>query len=437
MQKVASEPDVRLIVFVPAYKQAYLSEIYNHQRIRFIGIEEAPLLSNKKFSFFGRLFSAMIPTYTANLRHRERRHRSHSFQGFLKFFIGRVIIFLFSKNPVAHRLARYLDRRFSPCRYLHCYFDEFQPTALFTTDVFSGMDVLFMQAAKSKKIPVVGMVRSWDNTTTKGLLRVLPDKLIANNEIIKEEAVAIHDVKEKSVFVSGIPQFDWMVRKEHSSREVFFRKISVDPQKRLILFAPAGYLLSDTDWQLCEILKKGFRDSSLPSDVHFLVRNHPGDPASLEKFQPDENFTIERPGTTFGQRGPKLSEMSPDEARHLVDSLFHSEIVVYVNSTIGLDSLPFDKPQIMIEFDGWEKKPYIESVKRYHDEDHMVKYLRTGAVKIVKSPEELFSWVRYYLEQPEMDRENRKTAMNQQLYYLDGRSGLRIADFLLSQLVLQ
>ena len=104
-----------------------------------------------------------------------------------------------------------------------------------------------------------------------------------------------------------------------------------------------------------------------------------------------------------------------------------------VNSTLGMDSLPFNKPQIMIVFDGWEKKSYIESVKRFHDEDHMIKYLQTGAATIVKSPDELFNWINRYLENPKLHTENRKRAMKEQFYYIDGRAGRRIGEYVLSQ----
>ena len=103
---------------------------------------------------------------------------------------------------------------------------------------------------------------------------------------------------------------------------------------------------------------------------------------------------------------------------------------MHVNSTIAIDSLPFDKPQIMIEFDGWEKKPYLDSVVRYHNEDHMVKYIRTGVGKIVRNPEEWFSAICTYLEDPAQNRAGRKRALEEQICKLDGKSGIRIGSYL-------
>ena len=127
-------------------------------------------------------------------------------------------------------------------------------------------------------------------------------------------------------------------------------------------------------------------------------------------------------------------ELIDSDQKHLVNSLYHSEMIIYVNSTIGIDSLPFDKPQIMIEFDGWEKKRYIESVKHYHDEDHMKKYLWTGAVKIAKTPEELLSFINTYLRNPKVDSEKRAIAIRDQLYYCDNQCGKRVASFVLKEI---
>lgn len=126
--------------------------------------------------------------------------------------------------------------------------------------------------------------------------------------------------------------------------------------------------------------------------------------------------------------------MTVDDQRTLVSYLFHSAIVMCVNSTVGMDSLPFDKPQIMVEFDGWEKKPYIESVARYHDEDHMRKYLATGAVRVVRTPDEWFSAIRDYLHDPSRDRESRARAAQEQLFKLDGQSGKRVVESVLQAL---
>jgi len=100
---------------------------------------------------------------------------------------------------------------------------------------------------------------------------------------------------------------------------------------------------------------------------------------------------------------------------------------MYVATSLSLDSTVFNKPQIMINFDGWEKRPYFKSVKKYHDEDHMIKLIDTKGVRMVDSEDELIDAINAYLENPNLDNEGRARILDEQLHKIDGQSGQRVA----------
>ena len=426
---------INLIIFVPNNKLDLLRNNYEHENVKLIGIDEQLILS-RNFSKFKWLNFFLISAYAVRLRAREKYNRGETFTSALELVFSYFLSRFLSRFKFVRKIVRYFDRKFDRSPILLKYFDKYNPKCILVTDVFNNADICFLKEAEANNVLSIGLVRSWDNTTTKGLMRVIPNSLIVNNKIVEEEAVKFHDVDPKNIFVSGIPQFDIYFRNIHDTREDFFKEIGADINKKLILFAPAGSILSDTDWQLCQILKDGLDKEILPKNIQFLIRKHPlGHPGFLEKFIPDENFIIEWPGTKpENSNHPKIMEMINKDQKHLVNSLFYSEILIYVNSSIGIDSLPFDKPQIMIEFDGWEKKPYIESVKHYHNEDHMQKYLRTGAVKIARTSEELLFLINNYLNNPKMDEGKRTLAIKEQLYYPDDYCGRRVANFILKQI---
>ena len=194
----------------------------------------------------------------------------------------------------------------------------------------------------------------------------------------------------------------------------------------------AGAVLSNTDWQLCQILKEALENGSLPENVQFLVRNHPQHPADLSKFAGDPSFIIDNPGhmTKAGDR--KNIEFRPQDSEHLRNSIYYSDIVMYVATSLGLDSSVFNKPQIMVSFDGFEKKPYIRSVKRYNREDCLYNLVRCGGTKVVKSKEEWIMAINAYLKNPTLDQSGRDEIVKQHLYKIDGKAGERIANILLS-----
>lgn len=424
---------IRLVLFVPSYKKDFFIRMYESENVVIEGIDEMAI-NTFVFKFFKWLSFCLIPSYTVYLRHRERLHRNTSFRGYFKYGLSRMISRLCARSRAVHVVVRACDVWFSPYRNLLPYLDRHELDLLFVTDVFSEIEPIFVHAAQKRSISTLGMVRSWDNTTTKGLLRAIPDRIIVNNAVIAEEAVRLHGVPVENISICGLPQFDMACRNFNDDRVLFCRRLGIDPAKDIIFFGPAGMFLSDTDWQLCELLKRAVNEGVLPSSVHFIISKHPGDPPLLDRFVPDGHFTVLSLGTPFSA-GPKVSEMTAADQYSLVSFLFHSAIVMCVNSTIGMDSLPFDKPQIMVEFDGWERKPYIESVARYHDEDHMRKYLETGAVRVVRTPEEWFSSIREYLHDPARDREARARAAHEQLFSLDGQSGVRVVEHVLDALL--
>jgi len=94
-------------------------------------------------------------------------------------------------------------------------------------------------------------------------------------------------------------------------------------------------------------------------------------------YNPD--FIVETPGVI--KDSGKFLEFSMQDNIHLIDTVYYSDVVVWIVTSIGLDSLVFDKPQIAVDFDGPKKKPYWESIKRFNDEDHMRSFFKTGGIK--------------------------------------------------------
>jgi hypothetical protein len=107
--------------------------------------------------------------------------------------------------------------------------------------------------------------------------------------------------------------------------------------------------------------------------------------------------------------------------------LYHSDVVIYTATTLGIDSSVFDKPQIIINFDGYKNKPYEQSVKRYYNEDHMKKMIACGGVSMAGSPQELVAEINRYLEDSTYRAEGREKMRKQQIYFMDGKSNERLA----------
>lgn len=225
-----------------------LRQQYGNDRVIFIGWNYEDTARTRASKFWYRLAFLLENTRYVRDQRAEQLSKRPSLVGYLNYGLVNVAASVLSRLSVARRLYRVLDLWMSPRHALHPYFEEYKPDLLFATDVFAEADSLVMREARSHCVPIAGMVRSWDNTTTKGILRLMPEAIIANSPIVEEELVRFHGYPKDGIRVVGLPQFDRWISGPTVSRGEFFKQIGADPSKRLILFAPAGVGLSNTDW---------------------------------------------------------------------------------------------------------------------------------------------------------------------------------------------
>ena len=420
--------DTKVVILVPDYKADFFRQEIGAANVVIEGVK---IVQPSRFDIIFRyLTSSLADTPTIFVNKRVQLDRDGRY---LRFFVSWVLMKLFSRILFFKRCVRWLDYLFVDKSRYSKYFSQYQPQLIFATDVFNDMDVYLLARAKSLGIKTVGMIRSWDNFTTKGFFRVKPDYLLVHNEILKREAVKYCDVAENRAVSVGIPQYDRYINGARTSREEFFRKLNFDPGRKLILFSPFGQRFTDADWQIMEILKNFIKAGQIPAS-QILVRLTPNDKAPLDNFIPDDNFYIDRPGRGFINGRVNDQELINEDMDWLADCLYHTDMVVAGGASIGIDAAVFGKPTVLIHFDGFEVRPYWRSVRRFLAYQHPRDIIKSGAMRSVKSIEELRQHLNNYLNQPELDGSARKKMLFDQCYKLDGHSGERVGRFLLSLL---
>jgi hypothetical protein len=97
---------------------------------------------------------------------------------------------------VARRLLRVVDYLLTPRRWDQYWgtLISYPPDLVLLTDIFHPMDVALLHLARANGIRTVGMVRSWDNTTSKGYLRAVPDQVVTPNDLVLGELARLHDL---------------------------------------------------------------------------------------------------------------------------------------------------------------------------------------------------------------------------------------------------
>ncbi|MDP3661263.1 MAG: hypothetical protein Q8R17_00145 [bacterium] len=412
-------PGARIVIVCPEKKKDFLQKEYGAVNVF---VEGVPGRIRRLDAFFKDLATAAVRTRSLTIMQKMRI-------GFERPWLIRAL------RPFAlflRPLIPFLYRLIMPKNAYAELFEKWKPLLVFSTDVFGSADSRITNEAKCRGIATIGMVRSWDNLTTKGGFRVIPDTLVVNNEIVKREAVEIHNISPKIIRVVGVPHYDrykcpnlnalkaeWLVR-----------------GKRIILYSPLGdRIIKVGDGEV----GRGFDDGMIRllarviPDSHILfVRMPPTDTVFLDEKTMPNNVVIERPGTRFGDGGKaiKVTELSAADDIRLVETICGSDIVLTVFSSIAVDALVLGKTVILLGCDP-KPTPFWKSVARLHELDHIQPLVAEGIPAVYDIPA-LRSALFRLLENPDADQKAQEQVANEQAYGNDGRASERLLEVVLS-----
>ena len=325
------------------------------------------------------------------------------------------------------------------CQYADL-FDKYQPDLVVVTRVLgSSPDFPILKQAAQRQIPVLALVSSWDNFTSKGFFPFGVNWLVVWNEVMRNEAIEMFGFPAERIFLSGIPRFDPYFRgKGFRSRETFFAELGLDPHKPLITFATATrhLLVSPHDAtspepEIVAYLAEAIAANAFGREAQLLVRLHPlADLAAYAPLAAHPCVTLQVPGQQQGAFVDRTFSRADD--RELAETMCYSDVVVNIASTTTIDAAVFDTPVVGIGFDMRGERPFLHSPRRFYAYEHYRKLGETGGFRVAWVKEDLIRHVRAYLDQPSLDRNGRLHIVRQQCHTTDGRAGERVGQHILT-----
>lgn len=437
LDTLLKEPEIRLVLLmknrdrVKRYKKEF-----NNPKIIY---EVAPYSRHAQpglDKFFSWLKFALLRTDTTNLH---RKMILEIKKNYVHYYLGLIFNFLFARSIFVN-LSRFLDFLFVHNRIYTSLFDKYRPDLVLCAHLFEEPEIHLLREAKRRNVRTVGLMNSWDKVTTRCIIRLLPDKIIVFNGVVKDELIKYSRVHPDIIFVSGVPHYDHYFSKEHSSREDFFAKIKVNPSKKLILYSPIGKVFSNSEWDMIDLLYNLNKRGLFGNNVAILVRFPPNDVITREELKKRPYLIYTSPGIRFAPNDPFASTRGVDwdmdffDLEHLKNTLYHSSLIIAYATSLCVDAAVFGKPIININFEVGKRGPMLKSPTQYFKKTHYKSVIQTGGVRLVNDEEELADWVNRYLHNPSLHREERKKIVKTQCQFIDGKSGERIGKFILSYL---
>jgi hypothetical protein len=220
---------------------------------------------------------------------------------------------------------------------------DFAPDVVLATPVveYASPQVDYLKTARHLGIPCAACIASWDNLTNKGLLRVVPDRVLVWNEIQRDELGEMHGVGPERVVVTGAQKFDeWFERRPSSTASEFCARVGLPADRPFVLYLCSSWFIAPDEVSFVRRWLEGIRASDDPrlADLPVLVRPHPQngrqwDGVDLSDLGPVSVWPA-------GGAQPDAGDRRAD----FFDSLAHSAAVVGVNTSAMIEAAIVGKP---------------------------------------------------------------------------------------------
>jgi hypothetical protein len=240
-------------------------------------------------------------------------------------------------------MLRTLERVIPTAAGIEDFLRAQRPDLLLVTPLIElgSQQVDYVKAARALGIRSALCVASWDNLTSKGLVRVLPDHVVVWNEPQKREAVTLHGVPAGRVLVTGAQLFDrWFGMQPTRSREEFCRQTGLDSAHPFLLYVGSSMFIAPDEVPFAERWLATLRGAADPAiaGVGALIRPHPANARQWRTFD----------AAAFGNAAvwPPIGTdpTSPGFKEDFFDSIYHSAGVVGINTSAQIEASIIGRP---------------------------------------------------------------------------------------------
>lgn len=230
-------------------------------------------------------------------------------------------------------------------------------------------------AAQDLGITTLTVIYSWDNLP-KARMALRADKyLVWSDYMFQELKLYYPEIKDSQIEVTGTPQFECYTNPENIiPKDEFYQKYNLDVHKKIICYSGDDVLTCPDDPKYLEDVADELVKNNLDNDYQILLRRCPVDisgrfdavvakyPNLIKQAPPLWNF---EPNTSWTTIYPL-----PEDIKLLVSTVYYSEVVVNLGSTMAFDFAMFKKPCIYINYDQEEKVNPNWSVNTIYNFQH-------------------------------------------------------------------
>ena len=277
------------------------------------------------------------------------------------------------------------------------YFDSLEtlekekPNMVFCTNQRIMLAVAPILAAQDLGIPTATFIFSWDNLP-KGTKIIETDFYFVWSEHMKKELQYYYPhITQNQIFITGTPQFETHFTDNILiSKEAFFKEYNLDIAKKYICYSGDDITTSPNDpIYLNDLVKSIINLNQEGHNLGIIFRRCPVDfsnrfDAVLDKYA--DLITSINP--KWEKKANSWHSILPTKEDLILqmNTIFHSELVINLGSSMVFDYIAFNKPCGFINYDVTNDKHSHKSVEEIYNFIHFRSMPSKDSVFWINSP---------------------------------------------------
>jgi len=250
-----------------------------------------------------------------------------------------------------------------------------KPDVIFCTNQRPLNAVAAMTAAKDLNIPTCCFIYSWDNLP-KATLIVEADHYFVWSEHMKDELLNYYPhLKPEYIYISGTPQFESHFNPELlTNRSEFFKEFNLDTRKQYLCYSGDDITTCPDDPNYLNDVANAIRSlNSKGFDLGLIFRRCPVD------FSDRYDHILHKNKDIITAVNPKWQKMgenwnailpTTEDLKLQMNTIFHTEAVINLGSSMVFDYAAFKKPCLFINYDNETKEDNKWSVSKIYNFIH-------------------------------------------------------------------
>ena len=312
--------------------------------------------------------------------------------------------------------------------------EALKPDLVVMLNPFLFHEPALIREIRRMKSPILALIPSWDNISTKGRLVFRFDGYMIWSQTQKEQLGQFYPASRKGpAYVIGAPQFDVFRREDfYMDRATFCTQYDLDPELPIILHAIGSPNFFREEHGSLELARRVAAGDY--GNVQLLVRPHP----IHDKAELSEMFAPFAPKVVLQQTArveiPLYRRLQTDaDVVNWINTFRHADVLVNTVSTVAIDAALFGKPVINMNFDPEPGQPNQQLLKDVSAcWTHYQPVMALGGIWQANTYDSIGEGIVTYLKNPQLHAEARD-AMNRFVCgFTDGRNGERMAAAILA-----